>query len=1084
MSTPAQLLAMKHAAESAATNDAPISTEEASLNSSPVNSIDTPALPSLAETVSLTPDSSASADSLAASEEALQSSTPTTVESIAEIPKKQTPKKSKKKKVFAMDDDKAFPTLGAALGESKTSSAWDNASSAIRSGVKSGSYAEAAASAAPSSFHPAVKSSNTQTTFIIDADQQVDVPKADIFKIFSRVKRVYGVSVESTLSTATNKRTFLLSGPASSIQVAKREVLKKLTKPVIVKFTIPSSVRSAVIGSQGSHLKPIINDTRTKIDIEREIAGEDAQEQTEDDEIFGKMLSVSIQGDIAGCEEAKARILSIVNENTKNLSVRINVDPDLKPFLPSAFKTLNLSDDLDVTYPDPETKSCNVLLSGPRDDVIDARAQIKDSLATLGANIVTEERTIPKRVHPLLDPKKIFDATNVLVALPADETDSELVSFTGLKQGIPAAITYAKELCANYFVDSLDLARSHGGDAPHAKCLTAYFIYTKYFDQLSTKYDVLIHAPSYASLAKDDVKTAIVTFTCHKEKKDILKKVRKEVVDSVNKITPNLVRVVTDIDLFIFGKLDDSTATENGVSIVPLGKLAGFGNKLILILQQSDDEFLPSGKEIQERLDAADSSLNTLRELSKEVMSKTISVDSKDQQHLEGKTLSVLLSKFEPGSVEIKLHQNADGPSPDEVFLHGMKSNIENAVSSIAQAIEDVKNYEEACKYNVTIDCPSKLLSRLIGRSGNHLNQLREQFDVKVDVLEDNKGQNSKEENSNSKEATPVRITGLKTNADEAVKHIQYLLKTWSDEKRVVLNIDHKFHSRLIGPGGAYVNKLQDRYKVIVRFPHDSEKGHENEVVIRGPSRGVTKAEGEMKELLEYERENGFSEVIKVPASCLSRIIGKNGEHIKDISAEAEVVINSKKNAHTEGDEEGEAEFEIRGSKSGIKKAKDTIQEFVSRMANQTSVTVKVNPKYFGYLIGPRGSTKRQIVLKAGGSDEDIYEFRKYMQVPNKDADSDEVVCSGDKTVVDKIVKEIKKLVGERERVTLESIPVPKKKRGLLVGPGGSARRALESEFKVIIRIPRADSDSEEITVSGLPENIKQAKEKIAKIIE
>lgn len=66
----------------------------------------------------------------------------------------------------------------------------------------------------------------------------------------------------------------------------------------------------------------------------------------------------------------------------------------------------------------------------------------------------------------------------------------------------------------------------------------------------------------------------------------------------------------------------------------------------------------------------------------------------------------------------------------------------------------------------------------------------------------------------------------------------------------------------------------------------------------------------------------------------------------------------------------------------------------------------------------------------------------------------------------------------------MESVPVPKKKRGLLIGPGGSTRRALENELKVKIRVPRADSESEEITVEGLPENIQKAKEKIVKLVE
>lgn len=1060
MSTPAQLLALKQAQDVAA--------NVTSTESSPSSSA--PAEQSLApsDDVPSSVDSSSSVNSFSTAATSQQSN------------ESKAPIKSSKKHYYAMNDDKAFPSLTASLGIASTA---DSSTSVPAANTGVTGWAQAAASAVPQGFRPAVRSSSTQLTFIVNADQQAELSKADIFKIFSRIQRAYGVKVESTLSTATNKRTFLLTGPASTIQAAKRDVLKRLTKPVKITFQVPSSLRPVIIGSQGRTLKPILQDTKTRIDIEHDSRKEEDEEAKEpvkddddDDNFLGKMLNVTVEGDIAACQEAKARIMSIVDENTKNLDIKLPIDPSIKRFAPKQVSELNLPEDLEVTFPTAEVNASNILISGARDEVLEARTRIKDLLATLASKIVTEDENVPKRVHPLLDADKIFEATNVLVNVPSQDSDIQTVSFIGVKDQIPVAVAFAKQLCADFYVDSLDLARSHGGDAPHAKCLTAYFLYTKYFDQLSTKYDVMIHAPSYASLADDKVKTAVVTFTCHKDKRDILKTVRKEVVDSVNKITPNLVRVITDIDSFVFNKIDSTVATENGVSIVPLGSLAGFGNKLILILQQNDDEFLPSGKEIQEKLDTVDSSLESLRDLSKTVISKVIPVNTKDQDHLQGKTLSVLLGKFETGSVEIKLHQNEEGPSENEIFLRGYKSVIDSAITDIDQTIDDVKNYEEACKYNVTVEFPSKLLSRLIGRNGKHLDQLRKEFDVNVDVLDDNKDKESSDESS-------VKITGLKSNADECVKRLVQLNKRWSDEKTVIMKIDPKYHRRLIGPSGIYVNKIQDRYKVVVRFPHDTDKAHNDEVVIRGPSRGVTKAEEELKELLEYERENGYTETICVPNDVLSRVIGKKGEEIKDISARAEVSLNRKKVPEEEQKKQGYAEFEIVGSHAGIKKAKGYIKSIIDRVENQETVTLNIDPKYHRYLIGPGGSTKRQIILKAGGSDENVYEFRKYLQVPNKGSDSDEIICTGDKRVIDKIVKEVNRIVSEQERITSETVQVPKKKHRLLIGAGGSVRRSLEDEFKVRLNIPRVNVESDEVTIRGLPENIAKAKAKIETIV-
>ncbi|GMG21564.1 unnamed protein product [Ambrosiozyma monospora] len=999
-------------------------------------------------------------------------------------------KPAPKKKVVSINDEELFPALGSGASVAAPLS-WGKAIKNSKSKPSSSSKLSSG-----SSFKPAVKSSSTQFTFIIDADQQVNLSKADIFKIFSKVKNEYGVSIESTFSNATNKRTFLLNGPIHSIHRAKREVVKRLTKPIKMEFGIPSKLRSTVIGAQGKTLKPILESTGVKIDISRPgdvsasatatpegtpapAATATERDLTEEEELFGELITVTLEGDIEGCEDAKRQILAIVNENTKTLSVRIPVEDKVKAFIDNELKSLtSLPEDIELTAPTANSKASNILLSGPRESVVDARNQIKSLLVHLDSQIVVENKSVPKPLHQFLDSDKILEHSNVVVVTPPQDLASTIVQFIGKKSDIPGAVAFGKSLAAVYITDSLELSRSHGGNVAHAKCITAFFEYSKFLEQLSEKYDVKINAPSYASLANDEIKTVTIQFVCHQDSKDTIKKVRKEIVETVNKITPNFVKVIDDIESFVIGnKLDKTVAIEQNVAIVPLGQLAGFSNKLILIVQQDDEDFLPSSEEISGKLEAVNKSLDPLRKLSEDVSSEVIELANDDQKHLEGNTLKLLLSKFDNGSIEIKLHQNKEGPSADEIYLIGYKSNINKAIKDIEQAIEDVKNYEIASKYNVQVEFPTSLLSRLIGQKGANLNQLRDEYDVKIDVLDDA---------DVSKEGlTAVKLTGLKTNVDEAQKRLHQLSKKWLDEKTITLKIEQKFHRKMIGPSGVYVNRLQDKYNVTVRFPYENSKEqNKDEVIVRGPSKGVAKVEEELKDLLKYEMENGFKETISVPVKVLPQVIGRSGEHIKDISADTGVEINQQRGDSAVEKEKasGFAEFELIGSKAGIKAAKAKINGIVSRVENYTTVTVPVEIKWHKNLIGPSGMTKREIILGAGGSDLSGNEFRRLLQVPNKGSDSKDVVCSGDKHIVEKVVKRIQEIVHDLENVTTETLEIPKKKHRLLIGAGGSVRRGLEEEFKVRVSIPRVDVESDVVKVHGAPDKVELAKEKILKL--
>lgn len=1021
MSTPAELLALKHA-------------QVDSVESTAVSTPNSFSIDNSASTTATIEDSPI----------VLESPILSVSEEISEV---------QPKKKIAIDDDTAFPSLGSA--DDSSPSLW-------------GSSSTTASWAKPSSFKPAVKSSSSQVTFIIDDEQQQNLAKGEIFRIFAKIQSSLGVKVESTYSGATKRRTFLLDGSYDNVITAKRELIRQLTKPTKITFEIPSKLRSTIIGSGGKTLKPIIEATSVRIDISRDSndAEDDNTLLTEDEELFGKSLTVTVEGDIQGCGDAKARILAIVNENTKSLNVRLPVSEKLKPFISNEISHLSFTEGVDVIAPEINSKVSYILITGPREGVVDARNQIKALLVALDNQIVVDEREVPKHLHPFLDASKILQETNVVVETPSEDDSSSKVKFIGLKSNIPKAISFGKELTSEYFVDTLDLSKSHGGNVQHAKYLTSYFVYTKYFDALGSQYGIKVSGPSYKNLIDSDSKNVVITFSSTKDKKDEIKKARKDLVDNVNKVTPNFVRAVTDIESFLFPKLDTTVAIENNVSVVPLGSLAGSSNLLLMIVQQNDDEFLPSADQIEERLNLVNTSFDNLRSLGKQLISETIETDAADQIHLEGNTLKVLLNKYEPNTIEIKLHQNAEGPSENEIYLRGYKSEIEKAITEIKQLIEDVKNYEEASKYNTVIEFPSKFLARFIGQKGASLNQLRDEFNVRIDVLTED---NEKVENSE------IKLTGLKSNVDECIKKVNQLSKKWADEKTVVVNIEQKYRRQLIGPNGIYANRLQDKYNVKLQF--SDAKDNIGSVVIKGPSRGVAKVEEEIKQLLDYEKENGFVEIIKVPTEALSRVIGKNGENINDISADAGVRINAKTDQAASKDTES-ADFEIIGSKSGIKEAKAKIESIVKRIVNSTSESIEVDPKWYRNLIGPNGMTMREIIIKAGGSEDDR-DFRRFIQFPARNSDSKTIVCEGDKVVVGNIIEAIEKIVKDLESVTEETVQVPKKQHKLIIGSGGSVRRGIEEEFKVRVSVPKQDSESEDVKVKGKPADIAKAIEKI-----
>lgn len=976
----------------------------------------------------------------------------------------------------SVKDESAFPVLGGKSSNvsSSTAGSWgpNVAESAVFAAVAA--PALAASGAAKPASNGKFKGSTIQEAFSLDAEDQLNVARPEFIKILTSIKTSTAASIECTTSQHTKKRTFLITGKPDQVKLAKRLVIKKLTKPVSVTFAIPAVVRSKVIGAQGRTLKPIIQQNEVKIDI----GHVDDALPADDDDVYTRTINITIDGDAEGCKQAKNQILAIVKEETKNIQIKLVVDDLVKPFVTNAILSIVAQNpDVDFSIPPYDSSSKSVFILGERDAALLARDQIKQILSSLESKLVTELVPIPKVKHQFLPIDTILEEVNVLIKLPQEgETD---VKFIGEKKNIAAAQEKARKTTSQYKVEVLDMSKAHKGNLPHVRAVAAMLNKYGKFAEIENAHDVKINPPSVEFLQDESATTIPVEIIVKDDDAEKTKNARRAVVTAVNKVTTDQTKHVTDIDSFFLSEVPQKLSKVENARFVILGET--------VVLFDSDKEqnedFDDFEETVSDILGASDKALDSLRELHASLKTTVLPVPSAKQSAVsgpKGSTLRSILASVEGNSVIVKLHANASGPSDNEILVKGLKADVDVIAAAIKEVLAEAEEYKETGGYKTTLDVPSFIMSRIIGKGGSNVKAIEDEFGVRVDIA----GEAGKDSDADKSAKSEITISGIKRNAEEAKNALAKLAKKLADDTLVRLKIEAQFHRRIVGPSFTYINRLQDKYNVKIRFPSESNSGfadapsNKDEVTIRGASKNVAKAEEELKELYQFEKENGFKTTIQIPVKAVARVIGKNGETIGDISDGTGVDYRFNRNRDQE-EETGFAEVEFTGSKSALKEATQKVQAIIDEVENTITVTINVNPKYHRDLVGPSGSVLRAMISKAGGDDLTRQQYSRLLTIPNSDSDSDEIVCQGDKAIVNKLIEQIKAIVDEKESSVTEEYQLAKEKHKLIIGPGGSIRHSLQDEFGVQISIPRPSEDSTVIALHGLTEKIAKLKEKL-----
>jgi polyribonucleotide nucleotidyltransferase len=840
------------------------------------------------------------------------------------------------------------------------------------------------------------------------------------------------------------------------------------------------------------------------------------------------LIDVSVEGNVLGVKLARQEIDSIVKERTSTVNLRLkDIPAEYYPFLAGPRNSLvsNLEKDRDVRVqiphytnwesqappqvarnkPVPFAPQANfpIQIAGDREHAQEVQAELERQVQQLRRQLVMEQQSIERGRHQFIVGDRggslhdFLEETGCTLILPPNSDDSETIYIVGPPEKIEAGVAKLEDLAASMQMTMADAAREHRGaqSQSHAHNLTRYLRQRQALDELERLHEASIVAP------KDPFGPSAWEIYAKNGKN--AQKARADIQSVFQGHPPSRFSKV-DVDPFYHQFLQQRNAQhirdEHGVHVVFPDDLEEESPELILVFEgttPSADYTIPRGapsaaeaKAYQKSLQEAQRFIQELTSGSQNIVSRDVEAPpkfhnkieryvDKEQKALPRDQIPVQLLFGDRRPQETRKQSNNIG-------VRGPTDAVDSLISKVLAFIEQEEKDELERGYTTTFDFPQKFANFLIGKRGENIRKLREEFDVDIQV---NDGK--------------VELKGPQAKANACKAHILALGKRLEDEATHVLKIKSQYHRDLIGAKGSQVNRLQDRYNVRINFPRSNNAQDDDaateggasqrnfrqqaadEVVIRGPRRGADEAREELLNLLQWTIDNSYTDTVSVAQSQVPSLIGSGGREMENLRLTTGAQIDVP-GAREGADPSGRAEIKLKGTKKQVEEAKKLISERAKVFDDTVVKTIDVDRKHHRTLIGASGSNIRQIVTSAGGPD-NARELARMVRFPRAESEGSSIRIEGSKAIVDKIVAAIEAQVSTLDNQITETIDVSPDKHRILIGRGGETRRSLESQFNIQLDIPKQTTTGaarNQIKITGEPAQVEKAKEHILDLVK
>ncbi|ORY79975.1 hypothetical protein BCR37DRAFT_349409 [Protomyces lactucae-debilis] len=912
-------------------------------------------------------------------------------------------------------------------------------------------------------------------TVKLEASQQESRKALGAKNAISDVVKQVQSRTSTTIQTSTAQRTgttvFLIKGKAEAVANARRSLLKELGKKVTLKLQVPSMVRPYIIGLKGRTLKAITDKTGARVQLPKR---EDSQ--TNDSEADPEeLVELIIEGDFDGANQAKKEIEAIVAERTSSTTVKMNtVSPDFYAFIAARAKSWEGEQDLKVKVPSQGDDKGIITISGEKSLVAETKTKIEDLCDELQRTTIATALPIKRQQHAVIQPAvaDIFEQCGCVIVIPAASKNSDQITIRGPANNFGRAVELVMKQANSLAIDSLEISKAHAkasNQLQHAIDVAKYLRKSGKLTQLGKDHAVKISVPT----GKELQAASKVTIDISGESEGKVKSARTAVIALVNSLVPaKFARHVLE------PLLHKHVQGPKARNVQTLRKQ----HNVEVIFPQSDDDdenvvIVYEGNDVNAVSTVLADVKKALESLAAEagsIATEVIELPAKDHATVSGRN-GTTLNAITGGS-EAQVRVLFGEPSQDAITVKGPQKEVERVAKAIREVVEEAKNEEVANAFKLDFDYPAQFTPQLIGKGGANISKIREELGVKIDVGEEGK----------------ITIQGSQRNAEEAKSRITMLGDRLADETSFTLKIPSAFHGQIIGSGGKFVKRLEDKYQVHILFPRsdDAENGKDssdrpgkNEVLVKGGKKGATAAKNEIMELYEFEHEHSHVLTFEVLQRSIPQIVGKGGNAINELKDETNTRIDIDKN-ESEG---GKVKITVTGRKASCEEVKEALLKIDTEVENTVTKVIKVDQAHHRNLIGAGGNNIRDLVVKAGGPDDASLRARMVRFPRPEDAASDEITLKGPQKVIDKIAKLIEKAVGSADSQHSQIVQVPSDSVRMVIGRGGSKKSEIETKHSVTIDIPRADPNQGAevpIKIIGAEENVTKAAEEIMLLVK
>ncbi|QSS66471.1 RNA binding effector protein Scp160 [Histoplasma capsulatum] len=904
-------------------------------------------------------------------------------------------------------------------------------------------------------------------------------------------------------------------GSVDAVRQALKEVAQQVGSKQSVCVPIPASARPHIIGRQGAVVQGIHDRTGARINVAR--PGEPSLAEDDDDSVT---IDVRIEGDAVAAEMARREIESILKERSLNITLRLrNISPELFPFIAGAHNVhLNQLEErtkarIKIPHydtwsrpppseaaagqvkfsPDPDK---HIQISGERSAAQDARAEIERIAEELHRQITVRQLAINRGQHQFVlgnMNRSLHDflaQTGCSIVLPPANDDTEFLTIIGPPVQIEFGINRVMDLATSMQMASIDISRQHpaapSGPHVHARALTSYLMQRQAINKLERQYDAHIVLPP----ASDGP----VTWEVYSRDGKNTIRARSDIINLIQAHPPSKIAPLL-IDPYFHSHLRSRVGPQLkdrfGVHLV----LPEDPDSSTVVLVYEGHVWVAGENELP-RIRPPTSELSVFENALTEAK-KYLFASLGNHHNICNKLVAVPLRYHDKLRKFIDKRQQAKGEehipiavsvTREQIQLRGRACEVEELSSEIEIFVLEQQKDDLERGYTLSFEFPQKYANILIGKRGENINNLREEFDVDIKV-----------------ENGIVEIRGPKVKANNCRARITALGKKLDDETTYVLKIPQQYHRDLIGQKGSQVNRLEERYNVRIQFPRvtrllsadgqslvetASQNGHNrsirpaqahDEVVIRGPRKGADEARGEILSLYQWVMDHSHSDFVSVAQNQIPMLIGQKGREMDRLRADTGAQIDVP-SANDAPDAVGRVTIKLKGTTKQVADAKKLLLQRVQDFDSTVVKTIDVDKKHHKALIGGGGATIRKIISDAGGPSDGS--AARMVKFPSPTSPDSIIRLEGNSAVVQRIIAAIEDFVREKDDQIIASIDIPQAQHRFLIGRGGEARRNIESQFKIVLDIPKHESGRTDINIRGSSGAVQEAKAYIQSLVE